>query len=111
VLIDSLILPDQSFCDALQPVSKALPGPNYQAACQQTLLSLCLPTDDETRKAQLIASLPKASQHVLASAFKNHVTDYDLTAAAAGCRVPIAYIGAANAILDRTLSFFLAQPE
>jgi hypothetical protein len=93
VLIDSLILPPQSILDALQSMVEALRGPDYQAAYQQAVLSLCLPTDDEPRKTQLIASLPKAPQHVVASAFTNHVTDYDATPAAAGCHVPIAYIG------------------
>ena len=93
VLIDSLILPRQSVVDALQSMEEALRGPDYRAAYQQAILSLCLPTDDETRKTELIASLPKAPQHVVASAFINHVTDYDGTVAAAGCQVPIAYIG------------------
>ena len=83
----------QSILDALQSVEEALRGPDYRTVLQQTILSLCLPTDDETRKTQLIASLPNAPQHVVASAFTNHVTDYDGTAAAAGCHVPIAYIG------------------
>ena len=93
VLIDSLILPHQWILDALQPMVEALRGPDYQAVYQRAILSLCLPTDDETRKTELIASVPKAPQHVLASAFTNHVTDYDGTPAAAGCHVPIAYIG------------------
>jgi len=92
VLIDSLVFPRQSIFDALQPMVEALRGPDYQAAYQQAVLSLCLSTDDETRKTQLIASLPKAPQHVIASAFTNHVTDYDAARAAAGCRVPTAYI-------------------
>jgi pimeloyl-ACP methyl ester carboxylesterase len=100
VLIDSVILPHQSFLDALRPLGEALKGPHYRAAWQETLLSLCLPTDDETRKRRLIASLPKAPQHVLASAFANHLRKCDTRAAAARCRVPIAYIGAAISIAD-----------
>jgi hypothetical protein len=100
VLIDSVILPHQSILDALQPMVEALRGPDYRAAYQQVLLAICLPDDDETRRAQLIASLPKAPQHVVASTFRNHLTDYDVTPAAAGCRVPIAYIGAAIALAD-----------
>jgi pimeloyl-ACP methyl ester carboxylesterase len=100
VLIDSVILPHQSFLDALQPLAEALQGPDYLAACQQAMLSLCLPTDDEPRKAQLIASLPKAPRHVLASALRNHVMEYDVTPAATGCRVPLAYIGAAASMAN-----------
>jgi pimeloyl-ACP methyl ester carboxylesterase len=43
VLIDSVILPHQSFLDALQPLVEALKGSHYQAAWQQALLSMCLP--------------------------------------------------------------------
>jgi len=93
VVIDSVILPHRSFLDALQPLAEALRGPDYQAALRHALLSMCLPTEDETRKTQLIGSLPKCPQYVLASAFTNHVMDYDAAAAAAGCHVPIAYIG------------------
>lgn len=92
VLIDSLILPPQSVIDALQSMEEALQGPDFQTTYRQAMLSLCPPNDDETRKRQLIASLPKAPRHVIASAFTNHVTDYDAAPAAAGCRVPIAYI-------------------
>jgi pimeloyl-ACP methyl ester carboxylesterase len=100
VLIDSVIFPTQSFLDALQPLVEALRGPDFQAASQKALLSLCITTDDESRKAELIASLPKAPQHVLASTFTKHLTDYDVSPAAAGCRVPIAYIGAATPMAD-----------
>jgi hypothetical protein len=33
-------------------------------------------------------------QHVLASAFGSHLIDFDAAAAAAACKLPIAYIGA-----------------
>ena len=100
VLIDSVIFPHRSFLDALQPVVEALRGTDYIAACQRALSATCLTTDDEILKAQLIASLPKAPRHVLASALRNHLTEYDVTPAAADCRVPIAYIGAAVPMAD-----------
>ena len=65
VLIDSVVFPSQSFRDALRPVLQALGGSDYAAVCRQAMLSTCLPTDDETQKRMLIASLPKAPQHVL----------------------------------------------
>ena len=34
------------------------------------------------------------------SAFTNHLTDYDVTSAAVGCHVPVAYIGAAVSMAD-----------
>jgi hypothetical protein len=70
------------------------------SSLSEALLALCLPADNVTRKTQLISSLPKAPQHVVASAFTNHVTDYNAIPAAAGCRVPVAYIGAAIPIAD-----------
>jgi pimeloyl-ACP methyl ester carboxylesterase len=100
VLIDSVVFPSQSFRDALQPVLQALGGSNYAAVCRQAMLSTCLPTDDETRKRMLIASLPRAPQHVLTSALKNHLLNYDSTPAAAGCHIPIAYIGATVPMAD-----------
>jgi pimeloyl-ACP methyl ester carboxylesterase len=100
VLIDSVILPPQSFLDAMEPLAKALQGPNYRAAYRQTLLAICSMTEDETQKEELVGTLPKAPQHVLVSAFKNHVTDYDATPAATGCHVPVGYIGAAVSLAD-----------
>src|SRR5262249_16283110 len=97
-----VILPHQSFLDALQPLAEALRGPDYQAAYHRALLAICFTADDETRKEQLIAALPKAPQHVLMFAFANHVMDYDITPAAAGCHVPVGYIGAGIALADLT---------
>src|SRR5262249_60153667 len=39
VMIDSVILPDQLFVDALRPLAEALRGPDYLTASQQALLS------------------------------------------------------------------------
>jgi pimeloyl-ACP methyl ester carboxylesterase len=103
VLIDSIILQRQLFVDALQPLVEAVRGPEYISACQQLFLSLCLAIDDDARKAQLIASLPNAPQNVL-SALTKHLLKYDVTSAAAACRVPVAYIGAAIPMAD--LSYF-----
>jgi pimeloyl-ACP methyl ester carboxylesterase len=100
VLIDSVVFPSQAFRDALQPVVVGLQGPDYVATCQQVMLSTCLTTDDEIQKKKLIASLPKAPQHVLTSALKNHLLEYDSTPAATGCHVPTAYIGATVALAD-----------
>jgi pimeloyl-ACP methyl ester carboxylesterase len=100
VLIDSVVFPPQSFRDALQLVLKALHGPDHVAVCRQAMLSTCLTSDDAKTKMQLIAALPKAPQYVLTSTLKNHLIEYDSTPAAAGCRVPAAYIGAAVPIAN-----------
>jgi hypothetical protein len=62
-------------------------------------LSVCC-NPAETLKAELIASLPKAPQHVLTSSFRHHIIDYDVTPAATHCRVPIAYIGSETPAAD-----------
>jgi hypothetical protein len=49
-LIDSVILPHQWILDALKPMGEALRGPDYQAAYQQVLLAICIPTDAEKGK-------------------------------------------------------------
>lgn len=95
VLIDSIVFPSRSFRTALQPVFQKLQGPDYAAVCRHAMLSTCLSTDDDQRKLELIASLPKAPQHVLTSTLRNHLLEYDSTFAATGCRVPAAYISAA----------------
>jgi pimeloyl-ACP methyl ester carboxylesterase len=99
-LIDSVILPSRDFIEALQPLAKALKGLHYLSALEQASSLLLLPTDSAERKSQLLASAAKTPQHVIASAFSNHVTEYDATAAIKACCVPIAYIGAAAPIGD-----------
>jgi pimeloyl-ACP methyl ester carboxylesterase len=97
VMIDSCMFPPQALLDTLQPLTEALQGPHYLAAYRQALSSMCLPTDRHS--PQLISS-SQVPQHVLASAFPNHVTNYDATPAAIGCHAPIAYIGAVNPLID-----------
>jgi pimeloyl-ACP methyl ester carboxylesterase len=100
VAIDSVITPSQAFRDAVQPVAAALRGPGYQEAAAQLMASVFLPTDDPTRKAWIIETTSAAPQHVMASAFEQHITAYDSTPAAAACGVPALYIGAAAPLAD-----------
>ena len=78
-------------------LENALETPAYLSAWQQALTALSLPTDKHA--PEVIASL-QIPQHVLGSAWPNHVTRYDATQAAAGCRVPVAYIGATMPFVD-----------
>ncbi len=75
----------------------ALHTPDYLAVWQQGLTALSLPSDKEA--PQVIASL-RIQQHVLASAWQNHVTRYDAASAAEGCRVPVAYVGSTMPFVD-----------
>lgn len=97
VMIDSCIFPPRELLATLQPFAEALQGPNYLAAFQQLLSSMCLQTDE--RGLQLVSSL-QVPQHVLVSALSNHLTHYDATSAAVGCHVPTAYLGAGNPLVD-----------
>ena len=100
VLIDSVILPAEAFLESLRPLAKELEGSNYLQALQRGAARLFLPTDSEEFKSEMLASSAKTPQHVLASSFPNHLTEYDASAAIKPCRVPIAYIGAASPMAD-----------
>lgn len=102
VAIDSVITPSQAFRDAVQPVAAALRGEDYRSVAAQLIESLFLPTDDQERKAQIAVEAAAMPQHVMASAFEQHITAYDSTDAAAACRVPVLYIGAATPLGDAT---------
>jgi pimeloyl-ACP methyl ester carboxylesterase len=100
VLIDSVVFPDNAFLKALQPFARALYGEDYREALRQTASSLFLSTDDSERKSRLLSTMADVPQHVLASAFRNHITEYDATQAASTCRLPVAYIAAARKLAD-----------
>ena len=100
VLIDSIILPAETFSKSLRPLAEELKGPNYLVALQLAAPLLFLPTDSAEFRSEVLASIAKTPQHVLASSFPNHVTDYDASAAIEASRVPIAYIGAASPMAD-----------
>jgi pimeloyl-ACP methyl ester carboxylesterase len=100
VLIDSVILPPPAFVEAWRPFAEALKEPGYVAILKQAVSSLFLPTDDSVRKADIVTLIAKTPQHVLASAFCHHITEYDATTAASGCRAPLAYIGSEVAMAD-----------
>jgi hypothetical protein len=53
----------------------------------------CEPTDNETRNNTTHRFFAEGSATCCRVQFTNHVTDYDGIHAAAGCHVPIAYIG------------------
>jgi pimeloyl-ACP methyl ester carboxylesterase len=103
ILIDSVILPDPAFVEALRLFAEALDGDQYRDALKETVSTLFLESDDQWRKAKLLSAMSAVPQHVLASAFRNHITEYDAAPAAERCGLPIAYIAAAAKLanLDR----------
>ena len=58
--------------------------------------------DDGPKKEHFHASHPRAPQHVLTPAFVDHITEYDASSAAAGCRVPVAHIGDVTTAISRS---------
>lgn len=100
VMIDSVVLPPKAFIETLRPLGDALRGAEYREAFSQAVSSLFIKSDDAERKKQIVASLPKSAQYVLLSTFTHHVTQYDATAAATACHVPVAYIGAQVSMVD-----------
>jgi len=106
ILIDSVILPPPAVVEGLRPLARALYDEGYREALRRTVSSLFLATDNSERKARLLSAMADVPQHVLASAFRNHITEYDATQAASRCRLPVAYIAAARQLadLDRLLT-------
>jgi hypothetical protein len=77
-------------------------GSDYVAAYRESIARLFLPTNEGPKKEHFLASHPRAPQHALASAFVNHVTEYDGTSAVARCRVAVAHIGDVTTAISRS---------
>ncbi len=66
VMIDSVLLPPDGFLDSLRPFAVALQGEGYLEPLRNALSGLFLPTDDPSRKAQILSTMTRTEQHVLA---------------------------------------------
>lgn len=102
ILIDSVLFPSQGLKDASAPFIEALQGPGFAAAYRSGVARLHLPTDEIAAHEEAIGALPRAPQHVLVSSFVDQLMKHDIGAAAAGCKVPVAYIGSQRAMADLT---------
>jgi pimeloyl-ACP methyl ester carboxylesterase len=100
VLIDSVILPQTVFAEAMRPFAGALCGQDYREALRETVSSLFLATDNAERKSKLLSAMSDVPQHVLASSFRNHITAYNATTSASECHLPVSYIAAARKLAD-----------
>ena len=100
VLINSVLFPPPELLEALAPLIQALEGPSFADAYRHGIEALCLPTDEALTKAHLISPLPQAPQHVLTSALRDQLFGHDIASAAAGCRCPVAYLGATALLAD-----------
>jgi len=71
VMIDSPVTRPAASRAAMPAFLQELEGPNYRAALSKYVSeALFLPTDDEERKAHILARMTKTEQHVLVSAFR-----------------------------------------
>jgi pimeloyl-ACP methyl ester carboxylesterase len=93
VLPNAVVFMPQAIVDMQKMVLDSISGSDYVAAYRESISRMFILTDDVSKKEHFLASHPKAPQHVLTSAFANHITQYDGTSAATGCRVPVAHIG------------------
>jgi pimeloyl-ACP methyl ester carboxylesterase len=102
VLIDSALFLPANMVNELRPFAEALRTIDYEGILRAATEKLFLPTDDPTRKEWISSAMAKTPSYVLASAYVNHITEYDASSAAERCRVPTAYIGSANPLGDIT---------
>jgi pimeloyl-ACP methyl ester carboxylesterase len=99
-LIDSVLFPPEPLLSHLRGLFSRLSGPEYRQALIETASSLFVETDDPLRKAELPHRMSRTPQHVAVAAFRGHLLDYDCAPAAAACKVPVAYLGAARPLAD-----------
>ncbi len=100
MMIDSFVFPALAMVEALRPLAATLQGPDYEAALTDLRAMVARPGEGPAASMRWAASLASTPQHVLASSFASHAIDYDASAAAEACRVPVAYIGAASPLGD-----------
>jgi pimeloyl-ACP methyl ester carboxylesterase len=101
VLVDSAIVPPAGLIEAVEALAVSLHGPEYREAQRRFMGDLTfLPTDDPQDKARIIDLMSSAPQHVMGNALEHHILRWDSAAAAAACKVPALYIGAATPLAD-----------
>lgn len=100
VMVDSCIIAPEALGPALASMGEGLRGPDHREVSNQIVDGVSLPTDDARRKAWIAKVMSSAPQFVASSAFDEHILRWDGEAAAAACKVPALYIGAANPLSD-----------
>jgi pimeloyl-ACP methyl ester carboxylesterase len=100
VLIDSVLFPSEALIEASAPFIAALAGPDFASAYRSGISRLHLSTDEIAAHDSVFEPVPRAPQQVLAASFVNQLIGHDMVAAAAGCKVPAAYIGSSHPMAD-----------
>jgi pimeloyl-ACP methyl ester carboxylesterase len=93
-MLDSTVMPPPARRARMEALSPAFAGPDYREAMRQAIESgFFSPWDDPARKAQIVASMTSAPQHVVAGAWRG-LLEWDGAAAIAACPVPVLYVAA-----------------
>ena len=100
VLLDAPVFPAAGLIEAMKAVAPKFRGPNYRDAACEFVSGVFLPTDDPVRRSGILDKVSQCPQHVLSSAWEEANIGYDASAAAAGCHMPVCYIGAAAPLAD-----------
>jgi pimeloyl-ACP methyl ester carboxylesterase len=100
VMLDSCIIAPASLRSALASMGEGLRGPEHRDVSKQIVEGVSLATDDARRKAWIAEVMSAAPQFVASSSFDEHILRWDGEQAAAACKVPALYVGAANPLSD-----------
>lgn len=93
VLLDAPFAPPPAVQAGFQHLLHGLRSPAYREVLRQTADSLIfLPTDNQQRKAQLVAGMVELPQQVIVSTWENFLA-HNTEAAAAQCLVPVLHLG------------------
>ena len=103
-MIDPLVVSraqvPRALVENLKVAGEALRGPQYRETLRQIIENVCFPTDDQERKGRIKNIMSSAPRYVMSSPFDQHILLWDGAAAAAGCKMPALYIGAATSLSD-----------
>ena len=100
ILLDAPVFASAGLMEAMKAVAPAFREAGYAEAARRFVAGVFLPTDDAARRAEILDKTARCPQHVLAQAWDESNVAYDASAAAAACRAPICYIGAAAPLAD-----------
>jgi pimeloyl-ACP methyl ester carboxylesterase len=101
VMIDSIVMPPPALRDSpeIHRLLDGIGGPNYQTVSRANAWDIGCDFDDPARRRAIydkyiLPPCDNTPQHVAYSTIRNLVLNYDPSAAAEACRIPMAYISA-----------------
>lgn len=99
-MIDTVLFPPLDLRLGLAGLLDVLETSGLEAGLAQAAALLFIPQDDPTIRDGIMSRMAETPDHVALSAFKNHLLDYDPVPALSRSRLPLGYVGAANALAD-----------